>query len=662
MSYFEEDADAFLQEMLEASANVVDTFRDPADSPDDWSGAILGLTAAELSYLNGADDDGNDSDGLLQRLGGKDGAIVAAHEFDEIGKDSAEEKDNDKQGEEVEENMDLNEEDTSETLTTNQAWPSRIQDLPHEDAILVEIQTLMITASGNYDKLQGQADDLQILLNNASGTNGQLMAEIDRLNSLVKPLNDQLDTKQKLIEDLQKEVQQLTASENHWKKEAGQLESKLRDANSRIEKIEGLFSTSTSTIATASNEIATKQLLVDTVTAELATAHNRITVLEEKEAGKNEVFKALGAAQFESKRSTNQIVALEKKLKQSRIATETVAQNKKVLDELNDVKEENKKLRRANFHVVQDANKKLEIMRETNTRLVLKMNEPQRRIAFREAYHKLQNMPDPVEKIVVNTIEEKEGKEIVFEKVVAHTVEEKENRGFIVARAPGSWTGNDVNAFYGPSLTDSIANYSENIIAANRRMIAATRTAALHAKFTAKYLWSQWKHALFWMSMAMLTSVAFIGTDLFDQEPQVQVRVPCCKPKQRNIRGIIVESTYTKHVKVTTSTITSASTTTGDFSSATAIAMLLLVAGFIYLCTYLQNQADDRKLASAELALEAAVRADILAREGRKAAESEAIRRQWQVAAAHQPDFFESLNSKWTPVYQKPRKYWGNNL
>ncbi|KAL2064580.1 hypothetical protein VTL71DRAFT_3717 [Oculimacula yallundae] len=549
--------------------------------------------------------------------------------------------------------------------TASKPWPTRIMDLPQGDSVLIEFQNMMSTANIKYNDLQGHANNLQSSLNNATSIYDQLQSEIDRWKAVVQPISDKVDNNNNLIDELQQEVQRLTDSESHFKTEVNRLDTCLNNSNNELGKLpQVIIDTSVPPTPVANPSLASSQTLLNTTASDLAAANEKIWDLNAgMEQEMKEASKRLGAAQFESMRSAEKVLALEKELMEPRANNSLIIEARKVLTELEKVKEENKKLKRANYNVVQGANKEVKRLREINLRLVHKMNEPQRKIALREAYLHFQSLPEPVVQVVPEIVEllmegPEEGPE---EEPEVEKVEEKEV--VVQTEVPGGWSDTVISDATLPSPIASITSMFFYATAAACRKVDTVWSAAFHIKFTARFLWNQWKSAFFWMFVVFLALLHFCGKTLLDPDPEVFIPKAYYQSKLGNMSGELVGSPYGMRIEVVA--VTSAASTTSSFPSPTATAVMLGLGMLILLYRHLLQPtplAQDRQFIEAELALEAAVRANILAEEERKAEEAEAVRRQWQEDSARQPEFFESLHAGWTPSYQRPRKYWGNNL
>ncbi|KAH9205666.1 hypothetical protein DL95DRAFT_417230 [Leptodontidium sp. 2 PMI_412] len=525
------------------------------------------------------------------------------------------------------------------------AWPTRIQDLPEGDAIRVEILNMMATASGNYNRLQGDANDLRTQFNHATGPSGQLQLEINRLNGLVKPLNDQLDTKNQLIESLQKEIQRLMTSESDVKKQA---DRKIQEMQQTIDK-------SASFASTADNALAAKQTLLDTATADLATANRKIKALEaEKKHELAAAGKEVSALRFAAKKSADKVLTLESELKAPRADNDVLLKAKKAMADLEDVEQDNKLLRRANFKLVENSNKEINRLRDINTRLVHMMNEPKRKFAVLKARQDLMELKRAVDatELAVAVREEqlmKEKKDEEEEEKKKKKMEKKKKvevlpRVEIAVAIPGGWSDNakladpSVPSLPAPEIV--IAGLSSCIKVALNRKVAAVQNAALHVKYTGIHLWNLWKTRIFWAVALLASFLAFFGKDLVNEEPDFTTQAP--QHKHTSVRGkgfgavdyqpgdTELSSAYEQFV-----------------FGMPIVGCLILSVLLCRLLTQRKLKAENDKYLEAERVLREAVQADVLARKQAQEEVEEAARLRWQEGCARQPFFFESLRRGW---------------
>ncbi|KAH7348900.1 hypothetical protein BKA65DRAFT_550974 [Rhexocercosporidium sp. MPI-PUGE-AT-0058] len=543
-------------------------------------------------------------------------------------------------------------------LEATPAWPTRIQDLPEGDAIRLEIQSMISTASGNYGKLEAEANNLQSRFDHVTGPNGQLQLEINRLNGLVKPLIDQLGTKSQSIESLQKEVQRLTNSESYFKDTANRLQNELSDANSNIKELKQTITDSFSSDSNTNDALAAKQTLLDNANAALVAANKKIANLEaEKKREVNEANKKASALQFEAKKSADKVLALERELKEPRADNDALLKAKQAMVDLEAAKHENKMLRRANFKLAEDSNKEINTLRAINTHLIHKMNEPKRKFALLEAQLDLNEKKTAVEasNVALAVREEQEGEELKKNE----EKEKVEPEMVVVEAIPGSWSDktkmSDTSAASLPAPTTIVAGLSSCIKGAIGRKVAAVQNAVLNVKSLVIRLWNQWKSHIFCFFLFAVCFVTYFGKDLFYEDPDFIENAP--QHQRPSVLGNVIETILDQQMD--------------EFVPASASFFETFAFGVLYflcfgifclLCRYLmppQLMASDKEFLKAEETLRTAVQADILARKQRKEEEEEAVRQRWQEDCARQPHFFESLHPDWIHPLQRPRKYHG---
>ncbi|KAG4441832.1 hypothetical protein IFR05_002696 [Cadophora sp. M221] len=519
------------------------------------------------------------------------------------------------------------------------AWPTRIQDLPEGDAIRAEISNMISTATGNYDKLQGDASNLQAQLNHATGPNGQLQLEINRLGGLVKPLSDQLDTKNQLIETLQKELRRLTSSDSDVKKEADRLQGKLNDANQKIKEMQKAIDKSASSASAADNTLAAKQTLLDTTTADLASANQKIKTLEaKKDRELAAAGKEISTLQSTAKKSADKVSTLETELKTPREDNDVLLNAKKSISALHNVKEENKLLKRSNFKLVHDTNKETDRLREINSYLVHKLNEPKRKYAILEARQTLLEMKRDVEaselaaavreeqqakekKREEEKEREEEGKKIeeqkkTEEKMKIEALAELE----IIESIPGGWSDNaklvDTSAPSLPAPEIMDANQSSGIVGAINQKVTMVRDAYLQTKYTAIYFWRQWKTRILWAGLLLASFLVYFREELLHEDPDFIFETP-----QQKYTSVRVQ----RQVEVADTKISSSYE---RFVFGMPIVGCIILA--ILVCRYWTQRkfrAEEECTRVADQALWDAVQADILAQKQRQQEEQNRPRR-----------------------------------
>ncbi|PVH73610.1 hypothetical protein DL98DRAFT_538176 [Cadophora sp. DSE1049] len=519
-------------------------------------------------------------------------------------------------------------------------WPTKFLDLQQGDPIFVEIDGMLANATRNYDTLKGNADflqgqlnsaldangrlqatinsmssapnplktqfdeaiaangrlqgtidalnsapnPLQADLNDAAAANGRLQGTIDTLKSAPNPLDGELKSKNLEIEDLRKEIQRLTSSESNFKKQAEALETKLTNANQQIEGFQQAIDSNT---AAANNALKAKQ-------------------------------DALDAAEWKLTVTTRKAETLEKEMRKPQTENELLLE-----EEIREIREENKKLKRANFKLVEDANKEFSRLRDANLRLALKMDEPSRKIYLAQAQLTVQKLERQAKAtLAIAKNEEKEEEE-----------EEEEP----VDSVPG---GRNDNALVTdpsvPSPADLFATASASIKDNFSRKVADTKEAALHVKFTARFVWHQVKNTLFWLFLLFILFLTVFGKDFFgDETPAID--------------------TYVEQL------VEEVPTSTKPYWVAGGV--VLVLASLVALYQYVSErkaEAERRDRDELDRQLQAAVRADYLASKHAKQDEKRKVAERWQESARQLPPYyFESLRSGWTP----PRRiYSGNNL
>lgn len=324
------------------------------------------------------------------------------------------------------------------------------------------------------DGLHSAPNPLQTQLDDAVAANGRLQATINALESALNPSDDERNSKNQEIEDLRKEIQRLTGSDNNWKKQAEELETKLGSANQQIEVLQQTIDNNT----TAAN-----------------------TALKAK-------GDLLNAAEFKLSVATRKAETLEKEVRKPQAENEIMLEQ-----EVRVVREENKGLTRANIKLVLDANKEVDRLREVNRRLALKFNEPSRKIMLAEADLTLQKIKRQAEAVAVITEKREPEKEKRGEK------EPKEQQEEVVNSVPGGW--NDDSPFadpFHPSSADLVDAASSSIQDNVSRKASYVQEAALHAKDTARASWHKVKNTFFWLLLLVILFLSVFGEDVFPDE------------------------------------------------------------------------------------------------------------------------------------------------
>ena len=244
------------------------------------------------------------------------------------------------------------------------------------------------------NSLRAAPNPLQTQLDDAVAVNGRLRATINALNSAPNPSDDELKSKNQETQDLRKEIQRLTTLESDFKKQAEELEAKLRSANQQIE------------------------VLQQTIDNNTIAANTALKVKED----------LLKAVKWKVSIATRKAENLEKEGRKLQAESEIMLEQ-----EVRDVWEENKKLRRANFKLFMDANKKDDRLREVNRRLVLKFNEPSRRIMLAQADLTLRKSKRQAEEAVAVPVAEQREQE---------KNEEEKKEEDAVNSVPGGWNDN----------------------------------------------------------------------------------------------------------------------------------------------------------------------------------------------------------------------------
>ncbi|KAH7416695.1 hypothetical protein BKA64DRAFT_701475 [Cadophora sp. MPI-SDFR-AT-0126] len=517
-------------------------------------------------------------------------------------------------------------------------WATSFIDLPKGDPVFLEVDGMLSNASRNHDTLKGNAEFLQNQLNSALEANarlqaslndmssapnpleadfnkaiaanrrlqttidnlnsapnplqaqldeavavsGSLQSTIDALNSAPNPLDGELKSKSQEIEDLRKEIQRLTSSESNFKKQAEELETQLSSATQQVKNLQQVIDKNT---AAADKSLKAKQ-------DALNTAEWKLTV------------------------ATRKVETLEKEVRKPQ------AENELFLEEtIREVREENKNLKCANFKLFEDGKKEFGRLRDANLRLALKLDEPSRNIYLAQAQLTVQKLEREASATLASAEEKKEEEE------------DEDNEEGTLDTVPGGWTENHIDTDPSlPSSADLLAALTASIEGSIKRKVEYGKEAALHVKFTARFVWREIKNSLFWLFLLVILFLSVFGREVFDDRtPVVETvveDVPTSSASPWVVAGVV-------------------------------LFLAFLVALYRY---WSERKAGTERLEreEADSQLWAAVQADNLATQQAEQGAKQRATERWQESARRVPPcYFESLRSGWTPPR---RNYHGNSL